>query len=149
MLLTRLALSGIPRLARKAEIHLLPSSAAQQGLSGVVLYRRYLSRVCKQRCVGLKSRWEANAVSQHNSREAEVNELRTSCIQAREEKPIRSTLQLANLIGGPGRRPAGKHRRPGSRSIHPATRVFQVGSQICELLYSWMGDVVGCWVIAT
>ncbi len=48
-------------------------------------------------------------------------------MQAREEKPIRSTLQLANLIGGPARRPAGKRRRPGSRSIHPATRVFQVG----------------------
>lgn len=47
-------------------------------------------------------------------------------MQAREEKPIRTTLQLANLIGGPSRRPAGKHRRPGSRTIHPATRVFQV-----------------------
>lgn len=55
-----------------------------------------------------------------------------AALQAREEKPIRTTLQLANLIGGPTRRPSSKHRRPGSRTIHPATRVFQVLSR-CRL----------------
>ena len=61
------------------------------------------------------------------SMEAEVNVLRSTLdMQAREEQPIRTTLQLANLLGGPARRPSSKNRRPGSRTIHPATRVFQV-----------------------
>lgn len=44
----------------------------------------------------------------------------------REEKPIRTTLQLAAAIGYQGRSRSSARRQSGSKQIHPATRVFQV-----------------------
>jgi hypothetical protein len=48
-------------------------------------------------------------------------------VRAREEAPIRTTGQLAKVVGSPG---GWQRRRAGQKggSVHPATRVFQVCS---------------------
>ncbi|KAK9814807.1 hypothetical protein WJX72_011869 [[Myrmecia] bisecta] len=46
-------------------------------------------------------------------------------VEARQTEPLHSTQQIVSLVGGPSYRQSSGSRKPGSRQIHPATRVFQ------------------------
>lgn len=59
--------------------------------------------------------------------EAQVCAESAACgAQVREQKPMRTTLQLAAAIGPLGRSRDTAQRRSRAKQIHPATRVFQV-----------------------